>query len=173
MNKRFPAFLTTLFLAVAGLTIFWNVTSSSAAQITRNDHNSNDPAAQQAASIAFTITVGTDPATCAMTKRLTLPVEGGEVTYCYRVVNSGNITLTRHTLVDDLLGTILSDFPFPLSPAASVFLTRTALITTTTVNTATWTAFNPGPIDTASGTDSSSVVIRRWLYLPLITKTSD
>lgn len=122
------------------------------------------------AAIVVTKTVGLNPAVCATTQSITLPAGGGDVTYCYRVGNSGNITLTRHTLLDDQLGTLLSNFAYALAPGASAFLTQTASIATTTINSATWTAFNPGPTDTAQDTDLATVIIERWLYLPLIVK---
>lgn len=120
--------------------------------------------------VAFTKTVGTDPNLCAKTSNLTLPVGGGDVTYCYRVTNTGNIALTRHTLVDDHIGTILTGFPFTLQPGNSVFLTSTVQITATTVNSATWTAFNPGPVDVVQGTDSATASIDHKLYLPVIRR---
>jgi hypothetical protein len=90
-------------------------------------------------SIVLTKTVGTDPATCAASDAITL-VGGGNATYCFVLMNSGGLTLSVHDLVDSQLGTILQDFIYPLAPGASTFVTRTALVTSTTVNTATWAA---------------------------------
>jgi hypothetical protein len=118
--------------------------------------------------IVLTKTVGTDPALCAPTGTLFLPVGGGEVTYCYRIRNTGNITLSQHTLLDDQLGTILTGFPFNLSPGASVFLTQSVQITSTTINSATWTAFNPGPTETAEATAVAIVFVGYRHYLPVI-----
>jgi hypothetical protein len=80
------------------------------------------------------------------------------------------VVLTRHTLDDVQLGNLLFDFPLALSPGASVFVTATETIATTTVNAATWTAYNPGPVDQVSDTDSVDVVVETILYLPLIHK---
>jgi hypothetical protein len=110
-----------------------------------------------APSITHEKTVGTDSSTCAVTDVLDLPPGGGTVYYCYTVTNTGNVTLTRHDLLDSELGPLLSDFPFSLIPGASAFLTSSALITETTVNTSTWTAFNPGPVDSASAGGSATV----------------
>jgi len=101
-------------------------------------------------------TVGTDANTCATTDSISVP-GASEVTYCYEVTNTGTLPLTRHTLVDSELGTVLNDFPYTLAPEASAFLTQTVFITQTTVNTATWTAFNPGPIDETTATDTATV----------------
>ncbi len=91
--------------------------------------------------ISLTKTVGTDPLSCAVTDAITVTV-GTVVNYCYNVTNTGEITLTLHDLQDNELGTLLDDFPYVLYPGASAFLTQTATINATTVNTATWTAFN-------------------------------
>jgi hypothetical protein len=56
------------------------------------------------------------------------------------VQNTGLITLTMHDLVDSELGVLLSGFSFDLVPGATTFITETANITVTTVNSATWTA---------------------------------
>ncbi|MBP7686688.1 MAG: proprotein convertase P-domain-containing protein [Thermoflexales bacterium] len=122
-------------------------------------------------SISLNKTVGTDHAACAVTDNITLPASGGQVTYCYEVKNTGNITLTRHNLIDSELGTLLNDFPYSLAPGASAFLTESATITQTTINTATWTAFNAGPVDTASDLDTATVTVELYrLYLPLMRR---
>jgi hypothetical protein len=113
-------------------------------------------------SIVLTKTVGLDPDVCALTDSIIIPAGGGgtEVTYCYMVENTGNVTFTNHTLVDTELGTILTNEPVDLGPGATYFLTRTVLITQTTVNTATWTAtagtLGSGGIS-ATATDSATV----------------
>jgi extracellular elastinolytic metalloproteinase len=86
-------------------------------------------------------TVGADPAACAVGNSLSVPY-GSEVTYCYTATNTGGVTLTLHTLTDDQLGTILNNFPYTLAPGASAFITQSATLTQTTVNTAQWLAGN-------------------------------
>lgn len=120
--------------------------------------------------ISLTKTVGTDPNSCATTSAITLQ-GGGDVTYCYEVVNTGSITLTRHTLEDSALGNVLDDFPYTLVPGASAFITETTALTQTTVNTATWTAFNPGPADVATATDSATVTVNVLEPAIAITKS--
>lgn len=126
----------------------------------------------QAPALSFTKTVGTHPAICATNQTITLPIGGGEVTYCYEVMNTGDVSLTRHTLIDDQLGTILSNFPFNLTPGATVFLTQSAQITMTTVNTATWTGFNPGPVDEVSDSDTAVVIVTLPDPAIVLTKTA-
>jgi hypothetical protein len=103
-------------------------------------------------------TVGTDPSLCATTNQI-MAAGGTEVTYCYTVKNTGNIPLGLHTLEDSDLGILLSDFGYNLNPGASAFLTETATISTTTLNTAIWTAYNPGPSDVAVASASATVIV--------------
>ena len=56
-------------------------------------------------------TVGTDPNVCATTDEITLPAGGDDVTYCYEVTNTGDVTLERHDLVDSELGALLEQLP--------------------------------------------------------------
>ena len=123
----------------------------------------------ESATIAMMKTVGTDPSVCAATDEIDV-AEGTAATYCFRVTNTGPVALTRHSLEDSHLGSLLSDLPFHLAPDATIFLTQTAIITQTTANTATWTGFNPGPVDVAIATDSATVKVLRELYLPLVLK---
>ncbi|CAG0942967.1 partial Bacillopeptidase F, partial [Anaerolineae bacterium] len=123
------------------------------------------------ASITLKKTVGTDPEVCAATDSVTLPIGGGEVTYCYEVENIGNIALTRHNLIDSDLGTLLNNFPYSLAPGASAFLTQSTTITQTTINTGTWTSFNPGPTDTAIATDTATVTVPGVLPSISLNKT--
>lgn len=126
--------------------------------------------APQQLSLSLAMTVGTDPAVCAALQTLHLPVGGGDVTYCYEVTNTGDMTLSRHTLVDAQLGTLLLHFPFNLGPGASFFLTFTETITMTTVSSATWTAYNPGVRIVASDTDEAIVIVGHRIYLPLVRR---
>jgi hypothetical protein len=115
-------------------------------------------------SIVFTKTVGTDPNACAPTSAISVG-SGTDVYYCFNVENDGNVILSLHDLVDSEIGTVLDDFAFALTPGSSVSLTSTVNITQTTVNTATWTAFNAGPTDTAVYTDTATVTVTPPLAL--------
>ncbi len=81
------------------------------------------------------------------------------VAYCYEVANAGDCSLTRHDLVDDGLGMPLSDFPYTLEPGASAFLIVDDVVAGDVVHTATWTAYNPGPVDVAQATSVVSVLV--------------
>ena len=123
-------------------------------------------------SIVLVKTVGTDPEICALTDEITV-LAGSDVTYCYTVENTGEVPLGFHDLDDSELGSILSAFPYTLSPGASAFLTQTATISATTVNTATWTAYNAGPIDVVTATDTATVTLMpRFIFLPLVLKSA-
>ena len=111
--------------------------------------------------ITMVKTVGTVDGVCATTDTIVVP-PGTDVYYCYTVTNTGNTALGLHDLVDDQLGTILDDLAYDLQPGASVEVLLNAVnIATTTVNTATWTAFNPDPVeaDEAEATDDATVVV--------------
>jgi hypothetical protein len=105
-------------------------------------------------SISLEKTVGLNPNACATAHSVTV-LPGTEVTYCYSVRNTGQVALTRHNLNDSALGVVLNSFIYSLAPGASAFLTQSVLITTTTLNTATWTAYNPGPVDVAAAMDTA------------------
>ena len=135
----------------------------------------NNPLCNPQFSIVLTKTVGLDANSCASTDELALPVGGDDVTYCYTVLNTGNLTMTTHSLVDSELGTILSDFPYALSPGSSVFVTQTAFVDVTTVNIGTWTASNPPggglPPGEAMATDTATVTVVAPDPAIVLTKT--
>ncbi len=103
-------------------------------------------------------TVGTDAAVCATTDSITVP-GGTEVTYCFTAENTGDVTLNLHDLADSELGPIFTALPYSLAPGASAFITATTTLVTTTVNTATWVAYNVGPSDVVTATDTATVTI--------------
>ncbi len=114
-------------------------------------------------------TVGLNPEVCAATDRITVEPDTS-VTYCYEVMNIGEVTLSLHDLEDSALGVLLDSYAFDLEPWASTFVTQTVVITETTVNTATWTAYNPGPIDQVEATDTATVNVGYRTLLPLIRR---
>lgn len=123
--------------------------------------NFTDAEPPVAPSIALTKTVGVNAGVCATTDTITVPGAGADVYYCYEVMNTGDVTLTLHDLVDSELGNLLTGFPYALAPGASVDsvaagLEFSATITQTTVNTATWTAFNNSQ-ETASASATATV----------------
>lgn len=119
------------------------------------------------------LTVGEGPG-CATTTALTAPVPptGLAVTYCYRVTNSSLSTLNWHDVADSVDGTIRQNSWQPLSPGATYFFTRTAVIYDTTHNTTTWHAYNPGG---ANAWGAATAVVHNPLtayrvVLPLIVR---
>jgi hypothetical protein len=114
------------------------------------------------ANIALVKTVGTTPGVCALTTSIDVPA-GTQVFYCYTVINTGDVTLNLHNLVDDKLGPIFIALPYALAPGASVNtvaagLTLSAIIDSTTINVATWTAYNEGG-PTVSATATATVTV--------------
>jgi len=86
-------------------------------------------------------TVGTDPAVCATTQQIAVQDDEDEVTYCFKVTNTGGLTMTTHGLEDDKLGVLATDLDYTLAPGASTFITHTVPVPTIeTTNVATWTA---------------------------------
>ena len=108
--------------------------------------------------ITFMKTVGTDPSNCANSQTIVVSSDT-EVAYCYAVTNTGSLTLTVHDLEDSELGPIFSQLSVNLVPNSTIWLTQTAVITTTTINTATWTAYNPGPTNTVTYAAAATVII--------------
>lgn len=102
-------------------------------------------------------TVGAEHGVCSTADSIYVPA-GSDVQYCYRFINTGNVTFTRHDLSDSELGLLLDDFSLEMAPegSATVFPTL-ATITSSVVNTATWTAYRPGPIDVVSDTATAAV----------------
>ncbi len=136
-----------------------NSASAPPVTITVPPSDPTNPVCNPQFSVVLTKTVGLSPLACAATSSITVPPGGVDVTYCYTVQNTGNITLSTHSLVDTQLGGILNNFPYVLLPGASTFVTATANITETTVNTATWTATHADPPGMASAMASATVVV--------------
>jgi|GEM_PF-2920394 len=116
----------------------------------------------QGASIFFTKTVGTDIEDCFASKIHELVVAPTTtVTYCYIAVNTGSLTLTHHTIVDEKLGTLATDLPFTLTPFGTdndaAFFPFMSLITQTSASNATWTAKQDAFV--ASASDATLVIV--------------
>ena len=128
---------------------------------------------EPAPAIALTKTVGTTPGVCATTDEISVP-SGTTVYYCYRVANTGDVTLNLHDLADSELGTIFTGLSYVLTPGSSVNtvqagLSIPAVINATTVNTGTWTAYNAGPSNQITASDTATVTVA--LPAPAITLT--
>jgi hypothetical protein len=121
-------------------------------------------------SIVLTKTVGTDPSVCAGSGLITVVNQPhADVYYCYQVLNTGDVTLSVHDLVDSQLGTLLSAFPYALPPGASTFLTQNATLTQTTANTATWTASLAGIASATAG--GQAAVEFQYVNIPVLSRS--
>ena len=114
--------------------------------------------------IVLVKTVGTDADECASEREIVVP-RGTTVYYCYTVTNETELTLSVHSLVDDVLGTIFADLDYDLAPGASVDtvaagLEVSATIEETTINGAVWTAeaLVPGAAPVVFEADAGAVV---------------
>ncbi len=112
-----------------------------------------------AAAIELTKTVwiaGVGPG-CGNSTTLRVPI-GTTIAYCYTVYNSGIVTLTTHSLVDDQLGTLLESMPYTLTPELSYSLISTATIQSPVTNTAIWRAATTN-LQPLSATATATVTI--------------
>jgi hypothetical protein len=119
--------------------------------------------------VSLNKTVGTDPAVCAATDTISVPsgYGGTDVYYCYEITNTGDVTLTFHTLTDSELGLLLGpDAVYDLGPGEVVNnldlgLIVSATITQTTTNTGTWTITNDqGGQVIAEDSDTATVTVQ-------------
>jgi hypothetical protein len=80
--------------------------------------------------------------TCVGSQQELVTIAGTDVTYCYEVFNSGNLTFTTHSLLDDQLGLLLEDVAYSLTPGDNFVFSSTTMLDTLgqVVNTAVWTA---------------------------------
>jgi hypothetical protein len=126
---------------------------------------------ESVAGIILNKSVGLEPNECASTEAISVPA-GTRVYYCYEVTNMGSVPFSRHILVDSELDyPILNDLSAPLLPGNSLRPIVGAVLFDTTINTATWTAYNPGPSDTVSDSNTALVIVTTSiLYTPLILK---
>lgn len=106
----------------------------------RSTNVSHEPPLAAEITLHKTVGAGMMGEACPTAVDIILPPGGGEVHYCYEVTNSGQVTLTTHSLADGQLGTLLLDQPYELAPGAQFVVTATAVVTNTQISTATWTA---------------------------------
>ena len=107
-------------------------------------------------SITVNKTVSTD-GSCGTSNNITAPYNSN-VTYCYQITNSGNLTYTSHMVVDDQLGTVLPMTAYSLAPGASYQFTTTVPFNQNSVtNVMTWTAYFSGMSVATAGSASATV----------------
>jgi len=90
-------------------------------------------------------------------RRFAVP-PGTDIRFCYFAGNAGSVTFTRHDLSDSQ-GTIFTGFPFTLEPGFAMYLMQNRRPTASGDFVAQWSAYNPGPTDLATATDSNPVTI--------------
>jgi len=117
-----------------------------------------------AAAINLDLTLSTD-GSCGPTGNLTVPA-GTPVTYCYTAHNVAPVTVTSHTLVDNVLGTLLNNWSYVLAPGASTQYTLTLPATQSNTHQATWTVDGGA----AAAQTTATLTVSHHLYLPLLHK---
>lgn len=116
--------------------------------------------------ITLDVTLSND-GSCGAADSLTVK-PGADVTYCYSVTNTGNISLTDHVISDTVYGEIAT-IAYDLAPGASVSITETFTVTSTATSTVTWTADNG--TDVAMASDGVTVTVEDfYIYMPIIAK---
>ncbi|HQX12033.1 MAG TPA: cohesin domain-containing protein, partial [Thermoflexales bacterium] len=127
------------------------------------------PGANLPVGVVLTKTVGPWPEVgnpvCALTDVITVTA-GTEVAYCYRATNTGEYTLTTHTLVDGAFGSLFSQMPQELLPGETFEFITSRVETQTTTSVGTWTGWYSATFGAASS-DVTTVTIPG----PIITPT--
>lgn len=138
------------------------------------------------AAITISKTVGLDGSTCASSHQITV-TSNSTVFYCFTLTNSGNVTLTQHTLNDGLLGVVNATLTYTLAPGASLQITHSLIsalgpvtITQSVTNTVAVTSTDesaPVPDETvqsigqfgltAADSDSAVVIAQEPTDLPV------
>lgn len=78
--------------------------------------------------VVFTKTVGTEPEVCSHTANMSLPL-GTPLYYCVSILNTGVVTLTRHSLSEPNLAIDIT-FDYPLPPGELLTITNRVLTET-------------------------------------------
>jgi uncharacterized repeat protein (TIGR01451 family) len=102
-----------------------------------------------------TVTVIAPAIVISKTAEPTVVLSGETVTYTYHIVNTGDVTLTEITVVDDILGMVGQ--PFELLPGAAETRILTAIIDSSVTNVATVTAHHP--LGTVQDSDTAGVAV--------------
>lgn len=114
-----------------------------------------------APSLAFTKTVGLVGSQCPGSNEITV-TSGSEVTYCYQVRNTGNISFAKGGLsdTDSQLGLIHEiTSTFALNPNDVLSAQRTVDVMQTKVTTATWTGIGADPAINVQASDAVVVTM--------------
>jgi len=97
---------------------------------------------------------------------------GTPLLFCYQVENTGAFTLTPHTLVDSVLGTVVAGLAAALAPGERTLITHTATAAISATHNLTWSA---GLLYTPAGGQPTALTIisRATLAVALSTPTDD
>lgn len=129
-------------------------------------HSADVQSASIGPEIIVTKTVGLG-SNCATNNELII-TNTMQVVYCYVVVNTGNITLTHHTFVDDKIGTLAVGYGYELPPfgtlASGAYFTLPITIDKTVRNRLSWTATTPTE-DVAVTSSAEALVVIPTLAL--------
>ncbi|MBP8241963.1 MAG: choice-of-anchor L domain-containing protein, partial [Thermoflexales bacterium] len=132
------------------------------------------PGANLPVGVALTKTVGLWPEAgnpvCALTDAITVTA-GTEVAYCYRATNTGEYTLTTHTLVDSAFGPLFSQMPQELLPGETFEYITSRVETQTNFSIGTWTGWYSATFAAASS-DVTTVTIPGPIVTPTPTPGS-
>jgi hypothetical protein len=100
---------------------------------------------RQEPAIVITATVGVNPHECATANRVTVTA-GSFVVYCYKVLNSSDITFTAHLITDESLGLSAAISEYILTPLGgptpTFYFTALIPVISSVDNTVVWTATN-------------------------------
>jgi hypothetical protein len=112
-----------------------------------------------APSMSLELTVGEFDGinSCTGTGESLIAPLGTQVEYCYRMVNTGDHTLTAHHLDSDVFGSILSDVDIDIEPGEAIVGQHVETLTGTHTNTGTWTATVVQSGEPGLATDSVTV----------------
>ncbi len=120
-----------------------------------------------AAALALEVTLSTD-GSCGTDTMLTVD-EDTPVTYCYTVTNVAPVPLNSHDLTDTVMGNLLENWIYMLTPGTSTSYTITVPASTSELHLATWNA------DDAAAAQASvivnvipSPVVIHFIFIPLL-----
>ncbi len=124
------------------------------------------------AQLAMTKTVTTEPNECAPVSLDSCVFPGTEVYYCYEVENTGAVTVSGHSLVDNVFDDIFTDVSYDLAPGQKVNSIDvghviTSAPTVSVSNVATWTGvytYSPEPVRFVGAEVQPSLIIDSALF---------
>lgn len=122
--------------------------------------------------ITLAVTLSIDPIplppnhnACGSQRVLSVPA-GRTVRWCYRITNHSSVPRNRHTLDTVRAGLLLNAFPFTVAAGGSTFTTFTEPMGTARLTeTASWTAFRPGPVNVSMATANARALLMSDMFV--------